>query len=787
MKKIKLWILNVLNLYEDETTQVLASWGISFVYRVSMVIGWTAMVVFFVEKFGIVYLPLLLALHAFGNILGSLLFGKIVTKFNKSEISIYLSILCGVFFAFTSLSYNFSYQLFLILSIVGVSVLLYQLKIVRSLFSESIFSPSQASRVFPVIESAETLGVIFGGSLVVLLSQFLPVYKFFLIMVAVILMVVPIVFWFMKNTVNVPYREFFSIPELGIKAHGDEDLDLRSMFTRLKNDKFIFSLFGIVIFQFLFFGILEYHFTFVVEAFSKMHAASGYAAEKAFAADLGLLHTVFGSVILVFQLLLASRVLRSLGVIRSMLLMPIVMIVSVGVMIFNFSFPSVVLARFNQELMYVLHYNSYHASYYALSHGLRVAVMEFLEGVVRPLGTILATVILVVFSYAGVENFNLVTNLVSIACLVVILFLTYKFKEEYHNAPLNDLRFDESVASQMNSLDLLESEKQVKAIDFLSDLLMHRIDLSNVVRTKIYSYLGNNGDLNTVYFLIDKFGEGKDQHDILKAINNIFSKNRDSFKDLKFSNFYLEKFYDELLVSDIDLEVKKELLRFLILFYLELGDIDSLLNLVKSNMDAENCLVFSEVLSGELDSGLLYVFDEFLHIDDSKVKMSVLLFLDKYMSFDKVKTLVRSCLVSSDEYNIQNALLYVLKSKNYSVYDFYKEMLSSKLEGQGLVERLNKFVFYFVEDDFVGLRSYLSSLSLEESLELLYLFENWYFEGDVISLIRDRIEAEIYKIYFKFGSENDPDVKLEFLYTLKNCYKILGSQKEYFMLKDLLA
>ena len=787
MHKLKLWLLNVVNLYEGEEVQVLASWGVSFVYRIAMVLGWTAMVVYFVGKFEIIYLPLLLALHAFGNILGSVLFGKIVNKFGKAELLIYLSLLCSVFFLATGISFAYNYQVFLILSIVGVSVLLYQLKIMRSIFSESIFSPSQATRVFPVIESAETLGVIFGGAMVVALAPVLSVYKFFLVNAVLILLVVPIVFWFMKKTINVPFREFFAIPELGIHPHMDDELDLVSMFNTLKQNKFIFYLFGIVIFQFLFFGILEYHFTFVVEEYSKLHTEAGYDAGKAFAADLGLLHTVFGVVILAFQLFLASRLLNNLGVIRAMVLMPLVMIASVGFMIFNFGFPSVVLARFNQELMYVLHYNSYHASYYALSHGLRVAVMEFLEGVVRPLGTIVATFILLVLAGFGFENFNLITNVISVICLGVILVLTLKFKYEYQNAPIHDLQFDDSVASQMNALDLIKSETDIQAVGFLKDLILRKKDFSRIVRAKIYDYLGDNGEIETIYFLIERFNYGYDQYEVLKAINTIFQRNRDYFRNMKFSNYYLENFYDKLLISELDLKVKSELIRFLILFYMESNKIDELVDLVKKNLNPENCLLFSDVLKSENDLGFLYVFEEFLNYDDTKVKLSMLLVLDSLLSKEKVQAIVKSCLVSSDLYNVENALLYVLKSQKYGLYKFYEDMLKVKLQDVKEIFVLNEIVRLSFLKTKNRLRNYLSTVDLALIISTMKKLEEWYVDDELITIFKERIESEIYVVYSNFALETNPKFKLELLYTLKNCYKILGSQKEYFMMKDLLS
>jgi MFS family permease len=287
MKAVKLWFIRLIDVYEEECSEVFVMWFLSFIYRICMVLGWTVMVAFFVGEYGVLYLPVLFALHSFTNILGSLFFGRLINKFEKSSLTLYIAIITSFVFAINAFVYAVSPEVFLLTSLIGVSLFLSQFKIVRALFAEGIFSPTQATRLFPVIESAETIGVLLGGTLVAILSMTLSLNKIFLVMVVLMLMCVPTVLYYMDKSILVPYRQLLSIPEKNIHIEEDEIMDWGLIKKQLKNNKFVSYLFLVVLFQFIFFGILEFHFTFVVEEFSKGYHDTG-GLESNLAADLGL-------------------------------------------------------------------------------------------------------------------------------------------------------------------------------------------------------------------------------------------------------------------------------------------------------------------------------------------------------------------------------------------------------------------------------------------------------------------------------------------------------------------
>lgn len=786
MLRFKLWFLRIIDVYEEEFSEVFVMWLLSFIYRVCMVLGWTVMVAFFVSQYGIIYLPVLFALHSFTNIVGSLLFGRFIHKFEKSHLTLYLSLVTALVFAVNAFVYAVSPEVFLVTALIGVSLFLSQFKIVRSLFAEGIFSPTQAARVFPVIESAETIGILLGGSLVAVLSMVMPLNKIFLVMVVLMLLCVPTILYYMDKSILVPYRSLLEIPEKDIYVHEDEVMDAKLIMTQLKNNKFVWYLFLIVLFQFIFFGILEYHFTFVVEEFSKSYHDTGELKSN-LAADLGTIHAVFAAVVIFVQLLLTSRLLKSIGAVSTMLISPIVMILSVFGMLIGFGFPSVLLARFNQEVTHVLHYNGYHTSYYALSHEFRTAVIELLEGVVRPLGNLIAMITLFCLNFLVQDQFVLYSNVLSLFILGMVIVFTRRFGKEFNNKPINSLCMKEGLIEHMNAVEVLESVlDKSKNIEKVKDILSHKHNIHETVKGRLFKYIGSYGKSEDVFFLMDQYSKQSCKGEILEAINDLFEKYSDKLSEQQFTMQYIYKFYGELMQSDLESQYLRELIVFLSWFYIKDGNITSILDLCNRMIDDENCLYFTEVLKQVEDPGMYYIFKEYLYADNSKIRMSFLSALDRYMEESEVKALVRSCLVSSNDESVISGLMYIIVSEKYDLLGFYENILKEKAKISMQVKFCYKFICE-LRDENSAFRNYIETLSVIDIDCMVYLFKEWGVSNDKLELVLARYEMELYKIYDNLATEEDSDKKLEMLYVLKNCYKYLGANKEYFMMKDLLA
>jgi hypothetical protein len=92
-------------------------------------------------------------------------FGRLVGRVKHEYLLIGIILVSGLVLALAG-SFSLPNEVFIALVIFALSVLHSQFKIVTSLFTEDLFTPTQSSRVFPVIESAQTIGLIVGGTII---------------------------------------------------------------------------------------------------------------------------------------------------------------------------------------------------------------------------------------------------------------------------------------------------------------------------------------------------------------------------------------------------------------------------------------------------------------------------------------------------------------------------------------------------------------------------------------------------------------------------------------------
>ena len=152
---------HVFNISKHEIFRVVIAWILKFLLHTATVLGFTITLALFVGEMGIEKLPLLFVFQALFAIAGTFLLSNYLKKFSKAKAlnigAFTFSILAILaFFIHTS-----SQILFFTLLILIYSVIITQMNIALSLFTEELFSPLESERTFPIIESAEPIGCIF--------------------------------------------------------------------------------------------------------------------------------------------------------------------------------------------------------------------------------------------------------------------------------------------------------------------------------------------------------------------------------------------------------------------------------------------------------------------------------------------------------------------------------------------------------------------------------------------------------------------------------------------------
>jgi len=494
----------IFNVRGNEWPRIGLTWIITFLYRVGFVIGWTVLVALFVSNYGIASLPYLFVMNAGFSILGSLLYSTFLDKLSKDYLMVGTVFLaCAVLFsAFCFASSN--QILFFALLIVAEAIFLVQFRIILHGFTEEMFTPIQSERTFPLIESSETVGGIIAGLIVTFVAGVIDPASFVLIWIGTLLLMVPFIF----------FCKFINKKVKLLKSKKKKEKVYNGFFTRLRNEfkntnhiSYIKGLFLIVFFQWFLFNLLEFQYTKAVyQNVSNMILDAGGGFEHAFVHDLGQLFILFSSAALIVQLFVGSRLINSLGVIGSMLLHPIVTLLSMVGLATSFNFRNAVLAKTNFTITTVIHTNAYHSSYYAVSENLREHIREFLDGIVRPVGAIFGTLVLIVLQkYLVGESLVFYVNLSMIVVCLLLFYVTYAQQHKYTRVALDDLQNSKNKEIRFDAIDILTQKGHKYPLSVLTCIL-HDKNEPTSIRVKILRAFAEIQDIAVIKDVVKCLG-----------------------------------------------------------------------------------------------------------------------------------------------------------------------------------------------------------------------------------------------------------------------------------------
>ncbi len=401
----------VLNLREGEGGGVFRGFCLKFFYRTGFVLGWTVLVAMFVSAYGISALPYLLILNALFSFLGSLLYAVLMRSFRRENILMVTVLLAGLGLLVARFLYEVSTVWFFALLIVTVAVFVLQVRILLGGVVEGMFVAEQSGRAFPLIEAAETLGGVVGGVVLISLADVFGSVNFLFLWIFALLGLFLLLFFGKHEKSEVETRANI-LSRFRKSAVGKEQY------------AFLKTLAAIVFLQWLLFNLLEFQYTVAVfENASETVLEGGSGFEHAFIHDLGVIFILFSVCALVVQLLVGSRIIGYLGVTGTFLLHCLVTLVSAVGLLLSFGFPMAVFARNNFTMTTVLHLNAYHCSFYEFKHSFREDARELLDGVVRPLGALFGTMLILALKLF--LPFDVVVSVVSWLFLLMGLVMFY--------------------------------------------------------------------------------------------------------------------------------------------------------------------------------------------------------------------------------------------------------------------------------------------------------------------------------------------------------------------------
>lgn len=466
----------VLNLKAEEGLEVLKAWALRFFNRVGFVMGWTILVAMFVSNYGIGALPYLLILNALFTFLGSLIYAILLRSFRRDKVLLITVLAAAASLLLARCLYEVSLVWFFALMIVVVAVFVMQIRILSGGSIEEMFTASQSGRIFPLVEAADTLGGILAGLLLIGLADFVMGVNFlFLWIFALLALLFLLLFGGFK------------------KSEVERATNILSRFREAtvgkKQMSFLKILVAIVFLQWLLFNLLEFQYTVAVfENASEAVLEGGSGFEHAFIHDLGVVFVLFSFCALLVQVLVGSRIISHLGVVGTLLLHALVAFVSAVGLLFSFSFSMAVFSRNNFTMTSVLHLNAYHSSFYGFRQSLREDAREFLDGVVRPLGALFGTMLILALKlFLSLDAvLTAVSWLFLVAAMLMFYFVTKK-RKVYTAVAIEALQTG-GLEGRLNAVDVLMQKGHSGAKRALKDVLSDR-SAPKELREKIKSVI----------------------------------------------------------------------------------------------------------------------------------------------------------------------------------------------------------------------------------------------------------------------------------------------------------
>ncbi len=515
----------IFNVHGSEWKKVLFAWMIRFLYRFSFVLGWTVIVGLFVSRYGIVNLPILFVVNAVLTIAGSFIYSNFLDRFSSEKIMLLTVFISGLLLFIATLLFNISMRGFLFLLLVVEGGLLVQFRILMNSFVERMFTSLESERTFPLIESSETIGGIVAGFIILMLVNSIEVYRFVYIWIGLLFLLVPALTYYDSFYDKVTFFKQEEAPRENVGLIKKIKTECKSV----KHSGFIKGLFLIVFFQWFLFNLLEYQYTSAVysNVFSDVVFDAGSGLEHSFVHDLGALFMLFSFSALVVQLFAGSRLINSLGVVGSMILHPIVTLFSLVGLLFNFGFSTAVLAKNNFTITSVIGNNAYHTAYYAVKEKVRDYTRELLEGVVRPIGAIVGTFVLILLqSFFEGSALTLYINLMMIFVAVFLFYVVYAQQSKYTEVAVHELMHSDKKELRANAIDILSQKGHKKILKYLLRILKNDKEPVSL-RVRVLIALGETKKINAV-------------KDLLRCLNDEHTAIREAAVDslMKYDYFF---------------------------------------------------------------------------------------------------------------------------------------------------------------------------------------------------------------------------------------------------------
>lgn len=780
--KIAIHILNkIINVTEGEWPRINLSWMLQFLYKTAHIITWITLIALFVTNFGIFNLPYFFLLYAVSRILGAYFYSNILHQIPKDKLILYTSLLGAVLLIVALFVNNFNNYLFLFISIPVLAIFLSQLYILNTAFIEDLFTPLESERTFPVIESAETVGGIVGALLMAFLIPFIPVANLINIAVVCLALTAPLILFHRKILRRMP---LIRKKQSTNKSHVNEITKIKKLIENFKLMPFLKIMFVVMILQWIFMHLLEFQFTKAV--YDNISTSIHNPAEE-LTQGLSTLNIFFYSFALLMQILIASRIITSLGVVGSLLLHPVVTLFSMGAMFFRFGFPSAVLAKLNFEMTSIIQKSAYHTSFYAINPDAREDAREIIEGFSQPIGTIIGMTFLLILQYT--HPFNSTNSVITVFMILIasaMLIMLLKNENKYSHLSIKNLLHTKNLILQLNAIEVLGQKGHKNSAHILAKTLKEN-NLDPKVKVKILETLGHMKEHESILEILDYISDENRKVRIaaLNALNQFDVIRKKTSKRL-FSLHRINALLKEQFEKEEDNDIKALIIKILARLQSE-QIVDFILKLLKSediNIKT-NCIAACAHFD---DINLIHYLSPYLDSENPEIKGNAIIALWKYPKCKiKVYQELKKMLFSNDRaerikgFYVVGVIEAVQEKNRLKAYIYSQDEEESLAASIALCKMNSNAGIDVICDSLI----YADELKREKILHEIEILPD-SVKKNLLRYLHICVSAYVNDILIDTDAENLDNLDRSELIKLRNAYELVNEHEEVQNIDDIL-
>jgi len=774
------YINKLLNITKYQWPRVIISWLIQFFNRMGFIIGWTALTAIFIGRFGVSALPYFFITNALFIIVGAIIYSNFINSFKKTHLIIG-TILAGATLLFLSTFFATANEtIFIFLCIIIESIFLSQLYILNSAFIEELFTPMESEKTFPLIESAETFGGIVGGLVVVLHANNIATYKFIYMWIVLMLLIIPIIIGYQKLYKKTPHLA----PKKRKYLTHFNTKEIKGTLDKIKSMPFLKTLLFVILIQWILVNLMEFQYTKAVV--QNIHEPE-VTMQQALTHGLGTLHILFHSFALLTQLFFASRIISTLGIIGSLLLHPIVNLLSLGALTFRFGFTSAVLAKTNFEITNTIHKNAYHTSYYAIKSDIREQIREFLEGIAKPLGTLFGTISLIVlqqFFREGALTFSI--NITMVAITIFMLVILLKNENRYTSISKKNLLYSDNSIVKINAIEILGQNGHKGATEILLKCLS-KPDEDPSIKIKILETLGNINDTSSIPEIIDCL-DNENLNIQIAAVKSLskFNDLEKHFLNQAFSVHRIITALQELFKNQENRTLRSEIIHLLAKIDKK-GIVPFLLDLLQSNDEKikADCIY---VCGHFKDINVAHYILPYLESSNYKIRANTIIALWQFIKFRiQLHPILSQMLNSKNEDEKMEAIYILGEIKAVQEKKRLKELLYSPNRNLQLLAGISLAKM----NSTIGINE-ISNATISEDDEFKNLADEHIeklpekMRKIIQKITRQKISIQIHNLLLKQKAQTLEELDKDALIKLKKAYELANEHEEVQNIKELI-